>query len=248
MRIAIYYTPPPTSPLARWAMQWFGRDALCRCCPNHQPASSVSKERYRTLLSGPFHYGFHATIKAPFHLAPGVTLEDIYTSMASFTANQKRFLLPPLEVALLDDFFALRPTEPCRELSLLAEMAVRWFDEFRRPPDKEELARRRSARLSANQERLLRAWGYPYVMEEYRFHMTLTGKTADDRERRHLQEELENRFDRRCLRDLPFSALSLFIEENHKPMRLLKSFALGHPYSPYNGEQAATHPTTQKTL
>ncbi|TKA95193.1 DUF1045 domain-containing protein, partial [Cereibacter changlensis] len=38
-----------------------------------------------------------------------------------------------------------------------------------------EIARRRPERLSPRQRGYLADWGYPYVMEEFRFHLTLTG-------------------------------------------------------------------------
>ena len=60
-------------------------------------------------------------------------------------------------------------------LAALAAAAVARFDRFRVPSEPAELARRRAQRLTARQEALLQRWGYPHVMEEFRFHMTLTG-------------------------------------------------------------------------
>ena len=34
-----------------------------------------------------------------------------------------------------------------------------------------------------NQERLLEIWGYPYVLEEFRFHLTLTGHVEEEARR-----------------------------------------------------------------
>ncbi|HZD24872.1 MAG TPA: DUF1045 domain-containing protein, partial [Alphaproteobacteria bacterium] len=50
----------------------------------------------------------------------------------------------------------------------------------RAPPQAAELAKRRAAGLTPRQEDLLRRWGYPYVMEEFRFHITLTGPVEPD--------------------------------------------------------------------
>ena len=47
---------------------------------------------------------------------------------------------------------------------------------FARPPGAAELERRRKAGLSAAQEKMLLRWGYPYVLDEFRFHLTLTGR------------------------------------------------------------------------
>ena len=56
---------------------------------------------------------------------------------------------------------------------------MREFDRFRAPADAAELAKRRAAGLTKRQDELLMRWGYPYVMDEFRFHLTLTGKLAD---------------------------------------------------------------------
>ena len=37
-----------------------------------------------------------------------------------------------------------------------------------------EIAKRRPERLSPRQRQLLDIWGYPYVMEEFQFHLTLS--------------------------------------------------------------------------
>ncbi|HET6519502.1 MAG TPA: DUF1045 domain-containing protein, partial [Geminicoccaceae bacterium] len=47
------------------------------------------------------------------------------------------------------------------------------------PSDAAELSRRRAAGLTARQDALLLAWGYPYVFEEFRFHLTLTERLGE---------------------------------------------------------------------
>jgi hypothetical protein len=83
-------------------------------------------------------------------------------------------------VRRLGGFIAIVPSEPSAALADLAAATVSALDAFRAPPSEAELARRRKARLSDRQEALLLRWGYPYVMEEFRFHLTLTGRLADD--------------------------------------------------------------------
>ena len=93
--------------------------------------------------------------------------------MAALATEEKCFRVS-LKVALLDRFLALVPSVPCEPLHRIADRAVRELDGFRRPASAEELARRKSAGLSERQERNLADWGYPYVFEDFRFHMTLT--------------------------------------------------------------------------
>ena len=89
---------------------------------------------------------------------------------------QPRVTLQALEVARLGRFLALVPTGDVAALNALAAAAVTGLDSYRAPLNAEELARRRQARLSPRQEELLAQWGYPYVMDQFRFHMTLTSK------------------------------------------------------------------------
>jgi hypothetical protein len=84
------------------------------------------------------------------------------------------FDLPPLEVVALSGFLALREATPCPALPALAEACLRATNPHRLPPDDAEIARRRATPLTPRQDAMLASWGYPYVMQEWRFHMTLT--------------------------------------------------------------------------
>lgn len=56
---------------------------------------------------------------------------------------------------------------------------MRAFDPFRAPLSGADRQRRLAAPLSARQVAALDRWGYPYVFEDFRFHMTLTGPLPD---------------------------------------------------------------------
>ena len=56
----------------------------------------------------------------------------------------------------------------------------RRLDPFRAPLTPSERARRRPEDLDPRRRALLDRWGYPHVFEAFRFHMTLTGRLADD--------------------------------------------------------------------
>lgn len=124
----------------------------------------------------PRKYGFHGTVKPPFRLAKGRTEAGLRSALADFAANTAPVALEGLELAQLGRFLALVPEGPTDALSALASETVRQFDGFRAPLNEVELARRRQSGLTPRQETLLQEWGYPYVMEEFRFHLTLTGK------------------------------------------------------------------------
>ena len=171
-RYAVYYLPPE-GPLARFGAEWLGWDVVGGC-----PAASPNGVTVdpRPLTETPRKYGFHATIKPPFRLAEGAEPAALGAAFAAFCAVQPRVTLQALEVARLGRFLALVPTGDVAALNALAAAAATGLDSYRAPLNAAELARRRQARLSPRQEELLAQWGYPYVMDQFRFHMTLTSK------------------------------------------------------------------------
>ena len=173
-RYAIYYLPPP-GPLADFGAAWLGWDAERGLPARHPDLPGVDD-----VTVTPRKYGFHGTLKAPFRLAPGRTQEALEGQVAEVAAACAPAVADGLAPAGLGAFLALVPEGDATGLARVAETFVRGTDAFRAPPRPEELARRRVAGLSDRQEALLVNWGYPYVMDEFRFHMTLTGRLAPD--------------------------------------------------------------------
>lgn len=173
-RYAVYFAPEPGSAWWRFGCAWLGRDpniALARAEPLGDGfARSITRE--------PRQYGFHATLKAPFRLAPGHHASELHLQASLLARELETFTLPPLEAVVLDGFVALMPVSPCAATRALAERCVAAFDNLRAPPSRAELARRQLASLTARQSALFAQWGYPYVLDEFRFHLTLTGKLA----------------------------------------------------------------------
>jgi putative phosphonate metabolism protein len=189
-RFAIYFTPRPSNLLARFGHRWLGRDAATGL-PLERPAlDGFSPERLAAVTAEPARYGWHATLKPPFHLAAGETPGRLVAHLMAFAAARLPFEIPALRLAALDGFLALVPSDTPPLLAGLAEDCVRAFEPFRRPLTDEELTRRRALSLSLRQDALLARWGYPYVMEEFRFHMTLTG-WLETEERARLARVLE---------------------------------------------------------
>jgi hypothetical protein len=135
----------------------------------------MAPAQFAALTAEPRRYGWHATVKAPFRLAPGQTLDSLRNAVRQLCAGYQPFELAPLQVCSLGAFLALRPLHPQPELQQLAADCVRKLHPWAAPLSPDELARRRLARLSAEQDALLQAWGYPYVLDQYRFHFSLTG-------------------------------------------------------------------------
>ncbi|MGJ8618589.1 MAG: DUF1045 domain-containing protein, partial [Sulfitobacter sp.] len=76
----------------------------------------------------------------------------------------------------LGRFLALCPVGGVTALNDTAARVVKELDPFRAAMTEDELARRRSSNLTPAQDENLRKWGYPHVMDAFRFHITLTGK------------------------------------------------------------------------
>jgi putative phosphonate metabolism protein len=169
----------PDGALYRAGADWLGWDSVAGS-PATQPDLPGLPADPAALTATPRKYGFHGTIKPPFRLAAGHDAATLDAAGRAFCATRAPVTIPRLELRRLGGFIALVPAEPCAALADLAGASVAALDAFRAPPDATELARRRKTRLTERQEALLTRWGYPYVMDEFRFHMTLTGRLPDD--------------------------------------------------------------------
>ncbi len=178
-RIAVFFAPPIDHPLWLAGSRWLGRDAsLVRA--QSAVSGTAGAQLDETWLQAPRRYGFHATLKPPFQLAPGFDAQRIYEVTAALARRIAPFTMPALSVQSLDDFLALRPADPGDErlapLTALAAQMVRGLDACRLPAMAEQLAARRRPDMSAVQLAMLDEFGYPYVLDAWRFHMTLTGR------------------------------------------------------------------------
>ena len=205
-RAAVYFAPPETSPLGERARAWFADRAT------------------QDITGSPRHYGFHATLKAPFRLAEGKALEGLLNAVERFAAARRWVEGPTLCVDALGEFLALVPSAPDSRLDALAADCVQAFEPFRAPLSPAELTRRRAARLSPRQDCYLEEWGYPYVMEEFRFHMTLTQRLPAP-ERAHWKAVLEAHFATIADRPLVLDGISVFVQDSlESPFRHLARF------------------------
>ncbi|MHC0052608.1 DUF1045 domain-containing protein [Actibacterium sp. D379-3] len=177
-RYAIYFAPEP-GPLADFGARWLGWDAAIGAVPD-APALPDLPRPLPEITETPRKYGFHGTIKPPFHLADGKSEPALHRAAATLARHLAPVTLDGLELSRLGHFLALTPTGRTTALASLAAHVVMELDSFRAPPGPAELARRRPGALTETQRALLSRWGYPYVMEEFRFHLTLTGRLSDE--------------------------------------------------------------------
>jgi len=173
-RFAIYFVPPE-GPLADFGAKWLGWDVV-----TGREVPQFDVPGLNDITMTPRKYGFHGTLKPPFRLKDGQTLRAFEHSVADLAAKLAPAMCDGLKLAQLGRFLALIPYGHLDGLQRVAEACVRELDEFRTPASEAELERRRKAGLSLRQESLLAQWGYPYVFEEFRFHLTLSGGLPKD--------------------------------------------------------------------
>lgn len=174
-RFAIYYIPPP-GPLARFGAEWLGWDIAAGAPAARRADIPGLPAPLDALTEAPRRYGFHATIKPPFRLAPGQTEAALTATLREVCAARAPVTTAGLEIASLGRFLALTPRGDTSALTALAADIVRALDLFRATPTAAETARHQRATLSAAQTENVRLWGNPHVMDSFRWHMTLTGK------------------------------------------------------------------------
>ncbi len=182
-RYAVYFAPPQGSELECTCSALLGRCARTKKILEQPNLPGIAPARLTELTASPRHYGLHGTLKPPFFLTQSTSEADLLDAVDTLAASREAFHLPPLKLETIESFLALTPSASCPELEDLARTCVIDLDGFRRPPGVEELARRRKSGLTPEQDRLLMRWGYPYVLEEFRFHLTLTGRIEDPYER-----------------------------------------------------------------
>ncbi|WP_221585780.1 DUF1045 domain-containing protein [Microbacterium sp. G2-8] len=182
-----------------------------------------ARDDAQAITSDPRRYGFHATLKAPFRLAPGRTEDELAEAVARFAASRGPVVLPGVEPAAIGSFRALVPADQT-EIAALAAEIVTDFEPFRAVLTTDEVARRRPERLSVRQRALLDAYGYPYVLDEFRVHLTLTNSLADA-EALDVDARIAEHFAGVAGIDVPLTALTVAVEpEPGAPFSILQTF------------------------
>lgn len=222
LRLALYWAPELDDPLHAAASAWLGRDAQTGASVIQPVVEGVDLP---AVTAEARRYGFHATLKPPFHLASSYgAARAAATSLAAAT---RPFELPPLEVADLDGFLALRESTPCAALQDFADACVRNLDPYRAAPSEAEVARRRPERLSERQRGYLATWGYPYVFEDWRFHLTLSRRLSAE-EAHLVRPAAEKVLGKAAARTRVVRELCLFTQTDHRdPFGIAERLALG---------------------
>lgn len=232
MRCAIYFIPPREHELCAAATSWLRRDVYTGAdIATHVPG--IDRQEHARLTAPARRYGFHATIKAPFRLTEGRSLDQLAARLGEFT-----FGIAPFELSLAIErhgaFFAFVPQGPVPALDELAARVVVEFDPFRAPLTDVDLERRNLAGLTDRELSYLSSWGYPYVFDAFRFHMTLTGP-VDTVCQPPVEAALAAHFGTAPYR-VPFGQLAIAVEPAEQAPFVLHSI---HSFAPASAQAGA---------
>ena len=203
-RYAIYYIPD--QPLFQIGSDWLGWNSITG------QETTLSAD-HRRITDRPRKYGFHATVKPPFSLASNSTQGDLQDAFQTFCATVSPETGGTLKISRLGRFLAMTQDVQSNEVTELAASTVSHFDKFRAPLSDQDIAKRRQRRLTPQQDALMLRWGYPYVMQEFKFHMTLTGPLAPN-EIDAIEHDANTRFQEFIGQPLKIASLALLGEDS----------------------------------
>lgn len=223
-RYAIYYTPQPGSALAAFGRSWFGR-ANDGATLQAFSTAGLTGSGTSNISALPGRYtGLHALFLAPFALRDDATLGEVRARLINFAAHRKAVATGPLTLARAGRYLVLRPVKPTPALDWLAAQCVNAFEAFAAEPEEPGDEHRH---LSPYQRLLLRSFGHPQVMSEYRFSITLAGP-LDAAHLERVSQALCPVIEDICAEGVSVDGLSLFGDASGRtPMRLLGRYKLG---------------------
>jgi len=212
-RYAIYYAPAADSDLAHFGATLLGYDAFTGE-DTPVPVDLIREmPDWPAVIKDPRKYGFHATLKAPFPLKPEKTEAELIAACDTFAAAPRAIPVIAPVVRTISGFTAVVPSEPSADLSTLAQDCVEAFDGFRARMTPDDRARRKPENLTPRQVEQLDRFGYPYVRDDFRFHMTLTGRLSPERNA-PVREMLQQRFAALDLTSLLIDRIALFKQDS----------------------------------
>jgi putative phosphonate metabolism protein len=225
-RYAIYYAPAAETALAQFGADLLGYDAWSGGNRRFPGEITRAVSDWAELAADARKYGFHATLKAPFSLKNTASEAELCAACANFAATPRAIPVIRPIVDAISGFIAIIPGAATPALQQLAADCVETFDPFRAPMSPEVRARRKPDQLTTRQRNHLDRWGYPYVMEEFRFHMTLTCRLSDER-RQPILAMLRERFAALALMELRIDRILLFHQPDaSRPFRIVADWPL----------------------
>ena len=222
-RLAIYYAPREGE-LAEATAAWFGWDPAAGLAVPHTSVAGLPTA-LPELVARARKYGFHGTLKAPFRLAQDITPDDLADATARLAARLAPVEMAGLKVSQIDGFFALVPTGDATALNTLATCVVEALDPYRASLTPADIARRMPDRLTERQRAYLARWGYPYVKDEFHFHLTMTDAVSPNLAP-HIERAIKTSFGPVVPRPFRIEDLCMFGEDDAGQFHLLARYPL----------------------
>jgi Protein of unknown function (DUF1045) len=229
-RYAVYFTPRANTQWALAGSRWLGRCIFSGKVFEAPVVEGVTANEFKDAIQEPRRYGWHATLKAPFRLATNQQFASeaaLVDAMKDLVSSMQSFTLPPLRVGMMRNFVALRADGDQKRINAVARTCVTNLHYLVQGLDEQALVRRRKANLSPEQDRMLVQWGYPWVLEEFQFHLSLSGPVdgLNLETRAALLNAAQQHF--AIEEDCRFDQISLFCERSpNAPFELIESFDL----------------------
>lgn len=210
------------------AESWFARDDL----------------DLQQLTASARRYGFHATLAAPFRLAEGYGEADLKAAATALAETLSPVSITAIAPQAIGSFRALRPTGDETELTELSNHAVRAFGDFRAPLSAVDIERRRPDLMTKRQRELFEQWGYPFVFDEFRFHLTLTDRVPAERSAA-IDTAIAAHFAEVIGLDVPVRSIALFVEPAPgEPFEIVSVHPLRGDATAASTTATAAEPTT----
>ncbi len=187
-RYAIYYAPPKESSLEEFGRYWFGWDPLnAKLINNKHRINYLNRFGIKNLINIdknvliPKKYGFHGTLIPPFKLNKNYSTNALFKKTEEIAKKFKKFKFYKFKLKKINNFYAFVQNKKNNNINKLSNRLVRELFKFRSPLSKKEIDRRNPSKLSKLQLNILYKWGYPYIMSEFNFHMTLASEVTGNK-------------------------------------------------------------------
>ena len=231
-RVAIYFLPKKNSSLEN-----FGKNLLGRDINKKKKISLTRRQKYfinrgftyfdelKDYCEQPAKYGFHATLKAPFRLKRNVKTKNFYDVISHIAAQHSRFKIKGLKIVYSKKFTFITSRKPNKLLINLENDLVKHLDTFRAELNKTEIKKRIPDSLTFKQNKYLKEWGYPFVFDQFKFHMTLMNQNNNKLSNKQ-KLELEKLIYKISNNVIEFNEISLLGENKNGYFEEIKRFKL----------------------
>lgn len=187
-RYAIFYAPPKESNLEEFGRYWFGWDPLnAKLINNKRRINYLNRFGIKNLINIDKNvliakkYGFHGTLIPPFKLNKNYSTNTLFKKTEEIAKKLKKFKFYKFKLKKINNFYAFVQNKKNNNINKLSNRLVRELFKFRSPLTKKEIDRRNPSKLSKLQLNILYKWGYPYLMSEFNFHMTLASEVTGNK-------------------------------------------------------------------